>query len=459
VLTLGSLFDGIAGFPLAASRHGIRPVWASEIEPFPIRVSQSHFPDMKHHGSITDIVLCVEMRHPGGIKLYVNDAHDNRVKPVGIITFGSPCQDLSVAGKQAGLKGERSHLFFEAVRVIHGMQEETNGLYPEFAIWENVPGALSSSGGRDFAAVLESLAGGTVSLPRSGRWTNAGVAFGPRGQVAWRILDAQYWGVPQRRRRIFLVADFRGERAGEILFVEPGLSGDFEEGRKAGEEAAACAGEGVDTTILFEPRSQDGVPRIHGRGISPTLNTMQGGQRQPCIAQCLTTGTGRRYDPETETLVVHPQITGTLCASGAGMSRPAGMGSETDLVVATTYDPKDLGRRPATFKDVSPTLKARAGTGGNNVPVTQVGYAVRRLTVIECLRLMGFPDNWLDDIPGNLDTACYKAIGNSLAVPVVEWIFNRLVKVMSKELPMTCPCGTEYDPENEYCPDCGVKAE
>lgn len=259
---------------------------------------------------------------------------------------GSPCQDLSVAGKQAGLKGERSHLFFEAVRIIHGMQEETNGLYPEFAIWENVTGALSSNGGRDFAAVLESLAGGTVSVPRSGRWTNAGVAFGPRGQVAWRILDAQYWGVPQRRRRIFLVADFRGERAGEILFVEPGLPGDFAEGRKAREEVAAGAGDGAETAGF----AHVGHAEYAEGGVGAPLKAKGGdcaGGSETLIAQCVTTGTGRRYDPESETLVVHPQITGTLCASGAGMSRPAGMGSETDLLIAFTQNQRnevrDLG--------------------------------------------------------------------------------------------------------------------
>ena len=195
-MTLGSLFDGAGGFPFAAQQYGIKALWASEIEPFPVAVTTKRFPDMKHLGDITKI----------------NGAE---IEPVDIITFGSPCQDLSVAGRRAGLDGERSGLFMEAVRIIKEMRRATNGANPVFAVWENVPGAFSSNKGEDFRVVLEELCkikDGNANVPRpdKGKWSDAGEIVGDGYSVAWRVLDAQYWGVPQRRRRIFLVADFRG---------------------------------------------------------------------------------------------------------------------------------------------------------------------------------------------------------------------------------------------------------
>ena len=234
-MKIGSLFDGSGGFPLAATICGIEPVWASEIEPYPIAVTRSRFPNMKHLGSVTDI-------------------KGSEVEPVDVITFGSPCQDLSVAGKRAGLKHEangddettRSGLFMEAIRIIKEMREATNGRYPEFAIWENVPGAFSSNKGEDFRIVLEEfirIAEPTAvmpDVPKAG-WAYADVFCGDGWSVAYRVLDAQYWGVPQRRRRIYLVADFRGRRAGKISFEREGLRGHFAQGGTAWQEAAGDA--------------------------------------------------------------------------------------------------------------------------------------------------------------------------------------------------------------------------
>ena len=226
-LTLGSLFDGIGGFPYAASFYGIRPLWASEIIPECISVTQKHFPEMEHVGDIT--------------KLY-----GGTLPPVDIITFGSPCQDLSVAsGKRLGLAGERSGLFLEAIRIIREMQEATNGEYPKFALWENVPGALSSSSRRDFKAVLEAFTEAEVPMPGSGRWANAGMVRGRGADLAWCVYDAQYFGTAQRRRRIFLIADFRGQRSGEILFVPKSLSGYFAAGGTPRQGPAAYAQSGV----------------------------------------------------------------------------------------------------------------------------------------------------------------------------------------------------------------------
>lgn len=165
------------------------------------------------------------MKHLGDI----TKIHGDKIEPVDCITFGSPCQDLSIAGRRAGLAGERSGLFMEAVRIIKEMRSSTNGLYPTFAIWENVPGAFSSNGGEDFRAVLEELARveqSDASIPRSpgSRWSKAGAIAGNGWSLAWRQLDAQYFGVPQRRKRIALVADFGGQRAAEILFERTSLS-------------------------------------------------------------------------------------------------------------------------------------------------------------------------------------------------------------------------------------------
>lgn len=178
------------------------------------------------------------MKHLGDI----TKIHGDKIEPVDCITFGSPCQDLSIAGRRAGLAGERSGLFMEAVRIIKEMRSSTNGLYPTFAVWENVPGAFSSNGGEDFKAVLEELARveePDASIPRpsgrGGRWSKAGAIIGNGWSLAWRQLDAQYWGVPQRRKRIALVADFRGQRAGEILFERTSVSGNPDESIKAWE--------------------------------------------------------------------------------------------------------------------------------------------------------------------------------------------------------------------------------
>lgn len=200
-LTLGSLFDGIGVFPLAAVRNGIVPVWASEIEKAPISITRRHFPDMEHLGDITKL--------DGGA-----------VPAVHVLTFGSPCQNLSRIGDRTGLAGEKSSLFHHAIRIIYEMRDATGNQFPTIAVWENVMGAFSSSDGLDFAAVLRAFQGTGVSMPPAGRWANAGMVRGRVPDLAWRLMDAQYWASPRlaRRQRIFLVADFGGRRTHEILF-------------------------------------------------------------------------------------------------------------------------------------------------------------------------------------------------------------------------------------------------
>ena len=273
-MKLGSLFDGSGGFPLAGALNGIEPVWASEVEPYPIAVTRSRFPHMEHLGDVSKI----------------NGAE---IEPVDVITFGSPCQDMSVAGKRAGLKHEnkgddkttRSGLFYEAIRIIREMREATDGRYPTFAVWENVPGAFSSNKGEDFRCVLEEfvrICDEKLSVPRpaNGRWNPAGEIMGDGFSVAWRTLDAQYWGVPQRRKRIYLVADFAGGRAGEILFEREGLRGYpaacGATGKGAAADAVGSAGRSCGLKCL-NPWDCQSKRIYQPDGVYPTLPAMDCG--------------------------------------------------------------------------------------------------------------------------------------------------------------------------------------
>ena len=233
-ITLGSLFSGIGGFEYAASLYGIKSVWASEIEPAPMRITKKHFPEMLHLGDVMNI--------KGG-----------EIESVDVLTFGSPCQDLSSAGQQAGisktccdcgysisgdyehdecpncggvLELTRSGLFMESMRIIREMREKTNERYPRIAVFENVTGALSSHDGEDFRIVLSEfckLIHEKLPTLRPEKWENSGEILGDHGSIAWRVMDAKYWGVPQRRKRIFLIADLGGQSASEILFKPESL--------------------------------------------------------------------------------------------------------------------------------------------------------------------------------------------------------------------------------------------
>ena len=234
-MTLGSLFDGSAGFPLGGLISGITPVWASEIEPFPVRVTTKRMPFMKHYGDVSAL-------------------NGDELPPVDIITFGSPCQDMSIAGKRSGLDGSRSSLFYEAVRIVKEMRCKTNGKYPRFIVWENVPGAFSSNKGEDFRCVLEEICkikDPAFSVPASDKWANAGEILGEGFSVAWRVFDAQFWGVPQRRKRIYLVADFADGCAGKILFESEGLSGYTPQGFRSWEKTARDITEGSGEAGCF----------------------------------------------------------------------------------------------------------------------------------------------------------------------------------------------------------------
>jgi len=419
-ITLGSLFDGIGGFPLAASRYGIKTLWASEIEPFPIKVTKIRLPNMKHLGDITQI----------------NGAE---IEPVDIITFGSPCQDLSVAGKRAGLAGERSGLFMEAVRIIKEVRNTYEGsdgpIRPRFAVWENVPGAFSSNKGEDFRAVLEEICrikDETVIIPKppKGKWSTVGAIMGNGWSIAWRILDAQYWGVPQRRRRIFLVADFGGQSAPEVLFKRQGLSRHLAESRKAREGIAADVKRGIGKAI--------GVDVYNFTETGNTAATLNA-----------TSGNSPTHSGPSVMAIENKDATDLVCS---------------------------VDCRNFNETEMHGTLQAKENGGHslNYMGAVRTGYSVRRLTPLECERLQGFPDGWTD-IPGQTeateqelefwrevwltwdklqaeepeevkprndkrllkwlknpvsDSVQYKALGNSVAVPCVEYVLEGIKEAL-----------------------------
>ncbi len=384
VMTLGSLFDGSGTCPLAAEMCGIKPVWASEIEPYPIKVTKKNFPEMEHLGDITSI----------------NGA---KITPVHMITFGSPCQDLSLAGKQRGLiDGKRSNLFFKAIRIIKEMRDATHGKYPRFAVWENVPGAFSANKGRDFLSVLrafvETAGGKTSDVPeppaKAGKlkWGGAGIIVGDGYSIAWRVLDAKYWGVPQRRKRIYLVADFGGQRAGEILFKREGLRGNFAQSRETRKETAAGIVGGTDS-------SRGKVYALQGNGID-----------RSDTAGC--NGKGWRTD---------------ACYTLNTVDRPA------VVYKNTVYDMTHANDVIRTYENVSPTLQNRMGTGGNQVPIKidfqDEKYTARRFTPLECCRLQGFPDDWESGVKGS-DSARYKMWGNGMALPCVLYVMEGIADAM-----------------------------
>lgn len=389
-LTLGSLFDGIGGFPLAGVRQGFTPVWASEIEPFPMEVTKIRFPGMLHVGDITKLK---------GAELTTVD----------VVCGGSPCQDLSVAGKRAGLQGERSGLFMEQIRVIKELREHdarTKGtddpvrLRPRYMVWENVLGAFSSADGEDFRAVLEEtcrIADSTVSVPRppGGVWKSAGAILGNQFSLAWRVYDAQYWSVPQRRKRIYLVADFGGHTAPQILFKQDSLFGDFTQGEEARQGAASCpeagAGDSGGSSVCIEADSgsiafacnqRDEVRDLHD--VSGAIQAQPGMKQQTFIASAFSAGQGERaggighQEECAPTLKASESgsnmVPSVLCLNDQGGSIMNVSHNITGTLRAQMdgHPPLVLGSQQGGAEiciNLCPTITSAAGTSGNNQPV------------------------------------------------------------------------------------------
>ena len=381
-LTLGSLFDGSGGFPLGGILAGIEPKWKSEIEPFPILVTHKRLPQVKHYGDVSSL---------NGAEL----------PPVDIITFGSPCQDLSIAGKRAGIHdGNRSNLFFQAIRIIKEMRDATNGKYPRYCVWENVMGCFSSNGGDDFKAVLEAVIGIKeegikVPAPENHRWAKADVYLGDGWSVAYRVLDAQYWGVPQRRARIYLVADFDGGSAGEVLFKSEGVSGYTPQGFRAWQGAAGgseeCAGEtswrtdAGDRTYCLNTQGNSGVGITEDKALALVA---QDHGNHPAV---LAAGFSTEHSAKARSIGYEEEVSPTLRAGvvpaalrmfenhsqdsryrgplevAQPVTATYGMGGNNQPLVVENH-PTD-GRIKIREDKKCQTLTSRAGTGGNNVPL------------------------------------------------------------------------------------------
>ena len=403
------------------------------------------------------------MKHLGDI----TKIHGDQIEPVDCITFGSPCQGLSMAGKRLGFDDDRSVLFLDAARIIKEMRTATNGMYPTFAVWENVPGAFSSNGGEDFRAVLEELARveqPDASIPRpsgrGSRWSKAGAIAGNGWSLAWRQLDAQYWGVPQRRKRIALVVDFGGQRAAEILFERTGVSGHLDESIQAweatpGSSQASPSGRdrgGNSYTLKIRSGCAGG-----GKGAlvqtekSATLSTLQD--------QTLFQPIPVLNDQGGSVMDVSYDVTGTLRAqehghqpiifdargNGDGRTCPTITGDHENRITdytAITIERKTFNEQSFShYKESNKcsTLKAKAGNIGNGseclIAEKAIRWIVRRLTPVECERLQGFPSGWTDigdwkDSKGKkhkyADSPRYKALGNSIALPQWFWLVQKM---------------------------------
>lgn len=360
VLKYGSLFTGIGGFDLGFDRAGMECSWQVEIDEACIKVLDKHWPKVEKHKDVKRV---------GKYNL----------SAVDVICGGFPCQDLSVAGNRAGLAGKRSGLWFEFRRVIAELSQQ-------WVVIENVPGLLSSRGGRDFAVVIQGL----VEL-----------GYG----VCWRVLDAQYFGVPQRRRRVFIVASLGDGRAAKVLFESEGLPGDTPPSREKGQEVAATVIERIGKGGFTDPVNDNimAVPTLRGFG--------HGWQGQHNDTNAITFQlTGNRDDTSIST---YDDIAPTL---------PANPMSERGAAVM--WEMSHASEAVRMSGDISPTLQQRMGTGGNQVPLV----GVRRLTPTECERLQGFPDGWTI----GSDSTRYRQLGNAVAVPCSEWIGRRILEANGK---------------------------
>ena len=477
-MTLGSLFDGSGGFPLAALQLGIRPLWACEIEPFAIRVTTKKLPQVAHFGDIQSV---------SGASL----------PPVDIVTFGSPCQDLSIAGRREGIQGARSNLFYEAIRIIKEMRCNTDGQYPKYAVWENVPGAFSSNKGQDFASVLEafcSLKGYPLPETRPNKWHKAGEILADNFSLAWRVLDAQYFGVPQRRKRIFLIADLTAPRAGKILFESDSLPRHIEPSSEQRKTATRSFETSADTPSRYVLNDQGGQFMSISTDVTGTLRAQAGGHMPlvfdnhaqdarytgPFATSPTVTsryGTGGNNQP----LVMNPALTLKIRSGKAGGGKGALVQTEKSATlsvnndqtlftpkaysisgkhkramftgteneeattrIARTLDTKgadpccnqggmavlSYGLERAAFnqgknaafgfsvtKEKQPTMVAK----GPGAVATQNddSYVVRRLTPIECARLQGFPDDWCEGLaeenPSDIQVAFWKQVFETYA--------------------------------------------
>jgi DNA (cytosine-5)-methyltransferase 1 len=425
-----SLFSGVGGFDLGLEAAGMRTVYQCEWDKHATSILNRHWPEVPKWGDITTLTASEILRHG---------------QNPDVVAWGSPCQDLSVAGKRAGLAGERSGLFHEGIRIIKELREATNNEYPRISIWENVAGAMSSNGGADFGAVIDEMA-------------EAGALV-----IEWAVLDAQHFGVPQRRRRVFVVAVFDPATASRcpepLLPVSESVRRDTTKGKPKGQTVTGtttgslASGSDIANTIpasLYHKQTvvnQD-VNNGHmvierpilidraafNQGVNAQYNTHI--SDDPIVPSLVAKGphavldapepfvkSRRAQTSDDDETWVQGEVNPTLNQFDVGDTRATTAIVEPILIDGTRVDDVRVYQSPVQ------TLKERMGTGGNNVPVigsNDTPMTVRRLTPLECERLMGWPDNWTE---GQADTHRYKQCGNGVASPVAQWIAQHLLNI------------------------------
>lgn len=361
-MRFGSLFSGIGGFDLGFERAGMECAWQCEIDPKAQDVLRKHW----------------------GVKIYDDVRTITKdAEPVDLICGGFPCQDVSIAGKRKGLAGERSGLWFEFARIIDELE-------PKWVVIENVPGLLSSNRGQDFAVIVQWLA-------------NRGYG------VSWRILDAQYFGVPQRRRRVFIVGSLGNGDSAKVLFESEGLSGDTPQGRKAGEGIAGTLAPSLTASNdpSRSPQSSEVTQQVAAILEAQTVGALQTRDYKGISADNL------------DHMICNP-VANTLAGGSSKCHSDITSGQQDGNLIC--WEMQHASEAYRESGDIAPNLQARMGTGSNNVPLV----GVRRLTPTECARLQGFPDDWNDWLA---DSARYKQYGNAVCVNVAEWIGKRIMEV------------------------------
>ncbi len=480
----GSVCSGIEAASKAWEPLGWEPAWFSEIEPFPSAVLAHHWPEVTNLGDMTKIA--------DGVRAGEVEAPD-------VLVGGTPCQAFSIAGLREGLSDDRGQLTLSYVELANAIdaKRRERGEPEAIIVWENVPGVLSSKDNA-FGCFLAGLAGESSELqPAGGKWTHAGCVSGPERVIAWRVLDAQFFGVAQRRRRVFVVASARkGFDPAAVLFELDSVRRDSAPRREMQKEVAALTARGVGTCGADDNQAQAGhlIAQCANGDVSHTLKgegfdgsedgtgrgvpvvAFGGGNTSGNIdvAACLT-AKGQRIDFEVETFAVHgTQDPDTNCELAHTLGRNNGQenaciafsykdnGADATVDMAPTlragnhntshansgqppaiaFQPGNLSRGagPAPSDQIFPTLKADHGRGRSDQdPHVVFGPQVRRLTPIECERLQGFTDNhtligWRGkDAAECPDGPRYKAIGNSMAVPVMRWIGERIAAALPAE--------------------------
>jgi DNA (cytosine-5)-methyltransferase 1 len=400
--TFVSLFSGVGGFDLGLEAAGWRCLAQVERDDNCQAVLAHHWPDVPKWHDVADV-------------------RGEELPPADAVAFGSPCQDLSVAGRRAGFGGERSVLFYEATRIIREMRSATDGRYPTWVVWENVAGALSSSGGRDFGAVLDELA-------------DLGAL-----DICWRVLDARWFGVPQRRRRVFVVADLAGQRADALLPESPSVPWHPVARPATGEGAPARAGNGASSGCVYGEHGHGhygpGVTTLRASDETKPRNVVttydlsvrgrDGGAQVEIteeLAAALRAGDG---GSSRSRAIFTQEVAGTLNSGGNAGGFRTEPGEH--LVVAQAFSENQRGE--VVLTDHAHQITTGGGKPGQGYPAALHNAQVRRLTPVECERLMGWPDDhtrWRADGSEVADSTRYRMCGNGVAAPVAEWIGARL---------------------------------